>query len=106
MGGVHWGHYGGGLPARRTYHIRTMYTILYVLTQLHDTNKRVRRKIPKYVYEQAYKFQIIESKNMVWCTASWSFCSVRTKIDVSFPPNDFYQTVTGFADKGSQILLL
>ena len=91
-----------GLPARRTYHIRTMYTIIYVLNQLHDTNKRVRRKIPKYVYEQAYKFQIIESKNMVWCTASWS----RTKIDVSFPPNDFYQTATGFADKGSQILLL
>ena len=70
-----------GLPARRTYHIRTMYTIIYVLNQLHDTNKRVRRgrKIPKYVYVKAYKFQMIEEKNMVRCTASWSFCIVRTK---------------------------
>ena len=66
MGGVHWGHYGGG-AAGTAYHIRTMYTIIYVLTQLHDTNKRVRRrrKIPKYVHVKAYKFQIIEEKNMV-----------------------------------------
>ena len=28
---------------------------------------------------KAYKFQMIEEKNMVRCTASWWFCSVRTK---------------------------
>ena len=60
----------GGRPA--LYHIRSMYTILYVLTtQLHDTNKKHSMNTKNNIPKACIKLRLLASFQIVEEEKTW-----------------------------------